>query len=101
MMTIATITEIGRLYMSVVVGMTIAVHTPDGMMYATSAGTLSPPHETSWFEVAARRPTQPRTSTAATQIRLLASVLLKRYVISGIFGSRSTVKYFTRIPVRT
>ena len=32
MMTIATITEIGSVYISVVVGMMIPVQTPDGMM---------------------------------------------------------------------
>jgi hypothetical protein len=32
MITIATITEIGSVYMSVVVGMTTAVQRPEGMM---------------------------------------------------------------------
>jgi hypothetical protein len=40
--TIATITDIGRVYISVVVGITTAVHIPEGIIYKNSFGILIP-----------------------------------------------------------
>src|SRR5216117_1203293 len=78
MITIATSTEIGSEYIRVVVGITTAVHTPEGMMYAASAGHLRPPQETSRLEVAARRATHPSASTTPTHSSALEAVLLNR-----------------------
>src|SRR5439155_12638401 len=97
MITIATSTEIGRLYMRVVVGITMAVHTPDGMMYATSDGTWNGPQRTRRLDLSL---TQPSTITSPSARTLPPIVLLKRYVISGSLGSRTTVNHFTSTPVR-
>ena len=96
MMTIATSTEMGSVYMSVVVGMTTAVQMPEGMMYLTSEGTWNGPQGTVWLDLSL---IQPNSTTTATAKMLPPMVLLNRNAMSDILGSRSWVKYFTSTPV--
>ncbi len=95
MITMATMTLMGSVYMSVVVGMTTAVQTPEGTMYASSPGTRRPSSVVGWFDSSRY---QPSATATARQITVPPSVLYARKCMSFMPEPRN---HFTATPVIT